>query len=135
MIEDITERKRSEQRLRDAQKMEAVARLVGGVAHDFNNLLTGIMLYCDLLAAGVERDSSLRRHTEEIRMAVEQGAALIQQLLAISRQHAVEPQILCPNLLVNTTHNLLSQLVGETIVLKLQLEPGLDKVRLDPAQL
>ena len=135
MIVDMTERKRSEQRLRQAQKMEAVARLVGGVAHDFNNLLTGIMLYCDLLSAGLERDSSLRRHTEEIRMAGEQGAALIQQLLAISRQHAVEAQILCPNLLVNSTRNLLGRLVGESIALELQLEPGLGNVRLDPAQL
>jgi two-component system, cell cycle sensor histidine kinase and response regulator CckA len=135
MIEDITERKRAEQRLREGQKMEAIGRLVGGVAHDFNNLLTGIMLYCDLLIAGLDGGSSLRRHAEEIRMAGEQGGALIQQLLAISRQQAIEPQVICPNRQIVATHNLLRRLIGESIVLKLQLEPNLGKVKIDPAQL
>jgi two-component system, cell cycle sensor histidine kinase and response regulator CckA len=97
MIEDITERKQAEQRLREAQKMEAVGRLVGGVAHDFNNLLTGIMLYCDLVLPGLDPGSSLHHHAAEIHMAGEQGAALIQQLLAFSRQPSVEPRILCLN--------------------------------------
>lgn len=82
MTEDVTERKRAEQRLREAQEMEVIGRLVGGVAHDFNNLLTGIMLYCDLLIAGLEARSHLMHHAEEIRMAGQQGSALIQQLLA-----------------------------------------------------
>jgi two-component system, cell cycle sensor histidine kinase and response regulator CckA len=135
MIEDITERKGAEQRLRESQKMEAIGRLVGGVAHDFNNLLTGITLYCDLLIAGLDPGSALRRHAEEIRMAGEQGGALIQQLLAISRQQPVEPQVICPNVLIEGTHNLLSRLIGESIVLKLQLEPSLGKIKIDPAQL
>jgi PAS domain S-box-containing protein len=135
MIEDITERKRSEQRLREAQKMEVVGRLVGGVAHDFNNLLTGIMLYCDLLRAGLDPDSNLRHHAEEIRMAGEQGAALIQQLLAVSRQQVIEPQILCPNQLFEKTRNLLDHLIGENIELKLQFKPDLGNVKIDPAHL
>src|ERR1700756_1389737 len=94
MAEDITERKLAEHRLREAQKMEVIGRLVGGVAHDFNNLLTGVTLYCDLLLAGLDRRSPLRHHAEEIRMAGEQGAALIQQLLAISRKQVAEPKIL-----------------------------------------
>lgn len=73
MTDDITERKRAEQRLREAQKMEVVGRLVGGVAHDFNNLLTGITLYTDLLIAGLPPGSRLLHHAEEIRMAGEQG--------------------------------------------------------------
>ena len=73
--------------------MEVMGRLVGGVAHDFNNLLTGIMLYCDLLIAGLHRDSRLMRHAEEIRMAGQQGGALIQQLLAAARRQVVEPRI------------------------------------------
>ena len=135
MIEDITERKRAEQRLRETQKMEAIGRLVGGVAHDFNNLLTGITLYCDLLVAGLGRNRNLRRHAEEIRMAGEQGGALIQQLLAISRQQAVEPKVVGPNLLIESTRNLLGRLIGQSIELKLWLEPNLGNVRIDPAQL
>ena len=86
MTEDIRERRQAEERLREAEKMEAAGRLVSGVAHDFTNLLTGIMLYCDLLIAGLDGDSRCLRHVEEIRMAGEQGAALIQQLLAVARQ-------------------------------------------------
>jgi two-component system cell cycle sensor histidine kinase/response regulator CckA len=135
MLEDITERKRAEQRLREAEKMEAVGRLVGGVAHDFNNLLTGIMLYCDLLRAGLDPGSSLHHHAEEIRMAGEQGAALIQQLLAISRQQPLEPRILCLNEIIGGTWNLLGRLIGEKIELKVCLDPKLGIVKMDPAQI
>jgi len=89
--DDVSQQKRSEQHLRESQKMEAVGRLLGGVAHDFNNLITGIMLYCDLLIAGLGSDRRLRHHAQEIRMAGEQSAALIQQLLAVARPQVVEP--------------------------------------------
>jgi signal transduction histidine kinase len=134
MTEDITARKRAEQRLREAQKMEVVGRLVGGVAHDFNNLLTGITLYCDLLLTGLDPGSRLRHHAEEIRMAGEQGAALIQQLLAISRRQVVEPQILSLNDVVANTHNLLSRLLGDKFKLVLHLQKSLGNVKIDPAQ-
>ena len=134
MTEDITARKRAEQRLREVQKMEVVGRLVGGVAHDFNNLLTGITLYCDLLLTGLDPGSRLRHHAEEIRMAGEQGAALIQQLLAISRRQVVEPQILSLNDVVANTHNLLSRLLGDKFKLVLHLQKSLGNVKIDPAQ-
>ncbi len=134
IAENITERKRSEQRLREAQKMEVIGRLVGGVAHDFNNLLTGISLYCDLLLAGLQGGSRLRHHAEEIRMAGEQGATLIQQLLAISRQQVVEPRVLCLNQTIAGTRNLLSRLIGENIDLDIQLGDRLGNVKMDPAQ-
>jgi PAS domain S-box-containing protein len=134
MIEDITERRHAEERLREAQKMEVVGRLVSGVAHDFNNLLTGIMLYCDLLIAGLDRDSRLLRHAEEIRMAGEQGGALIQQLLAAARQQSVEPRVLSLNDIVLKTRNLLSRLLGEKFELVLELENDLGMVKIDPAQ-
>jgi two-component system cell cycle sensor histidine kinase/response regulator CckA len=134
MTEEITERKLAEQRLREAQKMEIVGRLVGGVAHDFNNLLTGIMLYCDLLMAGLDRGSRLMHHAEEIRIAGQQGGALIQQLLAISRQQVVEPKILCVNDVILGTKNLLSRLLGENFELQTLLGDGLGDVRMDPAQ-
>ena len=84
----------TEQQLRDAHKMEAIGRLVGGVAHDFNNLLTGMVLCSELILAGLAKNSRLRRFAEEIRSAGEQGAGLIQQLMAVARQRAVEPCLL-----------------------------------------
>jgi len=135
MTEDISERKRAEQRLREAQKMEVIGRLVGGVAHDFNNLLTGIHLYCDLLLAGLEKESRLHHHAEEIRMAGEQGAALIQQLMAISRQQVVEPRILSLNDVIANTRNLLSRLLGEKFELVTRLDSDLALVKMDPAQI
>jgi len=134
MTEEITEQKRAEQRLREAQKIEAIGRLVGGVAHDFNNLLTGIMLYCDLLTSGLEKGSRLRNHAEEIRMAGEQGAALIQQLLAIGRQQVVEPRVLSLNDVISDTRNLLSRLIRENIRLVFHLADDLGKVKIDPTQ-
>ena len=134
VVDEITEYKRAERRLRDAQKMEAIGRLVGGVAHDFNNLLTGIMLYCDLLTAGLSEDTRMRHHAEEIRMAGDQGAALVQQLLAIARQQVAEPRILCVNSKIVDTREMLSRLIGENIELRTELDPALGKVRLDPSQ-
>src|SRR5208337_5289835 len=111
MLADATERKRVDEHLREAEKMEVIGRLAGGVAHDFNNLLTGILLYCDLLSAGLEDAGSetgrlenrglanfgleanqLRQHVEEVRMASQQGAALTHQLLAIARKQAADPR-------------------------------------------
>jgi two-component system, cell cycle sensor histidine kinase and response regulator CckA len=133
ILEEVTEYKRAERQLRDAQKMEVIGRLVGGVAHDFNNLLTGIMLYCDLLAAALQEQKTLR-YADEIRMAGEQGAALVQQLLAISRQHVVEPRILCLNIKIADTRDLLSRLIGDNLVLCTELDPTLGNVRMDPTQ-
>lgn len=134
MAEDITERKLAEQRLREAQKMEVIGRLVSGVAHDFNNLLTGVTLYCDLLLAGLDRKSPLRHHAEEIRMAGEQGAALIQQLLAISRKQVIEPKVLSLNEVISGTRGLLARLIGEKFELKTALKKNLGLLRIDPAQ-
>ena len=82
---DISRHRHTEEQLREAQRLEAVGRLVGGVAHDFNNLLTGMMLYCDLLIGELGKDTRSHRHAQEMRMAGENGAALVQQLLNIAR--------------------------------------------------
>jgi two-component system, cell cycle sensor histidine kinase and response regulator CckA len=134
MVEDITERKRAEQQLRESQKMEAIGRLVGGVAHDFNNLLTGIMLYCDLMLAALNGKSRLRHHAEEIRLAGEHGAALIQQLLAVARQQVVEPRVLSINESIQEMKNLLARLIGENIELQTDLSHDLRPIKMDPAQ-
>jgi CheY-like chemotaxis protein len=114
--------------------MEVIGRLVGGVAHDFNNVLTGILLYCDLLIAGLERGSRHMHQAEEIRLAGQLGSALIQQLLAISRQQVVEPRLLSLNEVILSTRNLLSRLLGEKYELVTKLKRDLGNVKMDPAQ-
>jgi two-component system, cell cycle sensor histidine kinase and response regulator CckA len=132
--EDLAERLLTEQQLRDAHKMEAIGRLVGGVAHDFNNLLTGMVLCSELILAGLEENHRLRRFAEEIRKAGEQGAGLIQQLMAVARQRAVEPRLLCLNAVVSDVRNLLTRLIGEDIELVAELADDLGFVKMDPAQ-
>ena len=114
--------------------MEAIGRLVGGVAHDFNNLLTGMVLCSELILAGLEENHRLRRFAEEIRKAGEQGAGLIQQLMAVARQRAVEPCLLSVNDVISDVRNLLSRLIGENIELVAELADDLGLVRMDPAQ-
>jgi two-component system cell cycle sensor histidine kinase/response regulator CckA len=133
-IRDIGPQKQTEQRLRESQKMEAIGRLLGGVAHDFNNLLTGIMLYCDLLINGLGKDSRSQRHAREMRMAAEQGAGLVQQLLAVSRPQTTESRVFVLNDVVAGSEDLLTRLMGETIVLITSLADDLGAVRMDPAK-
>ena len=134
MIEDVTECKRAEQQLRESHKMEAIGRLAGGVAHDFNNLLTGIMLYSDLLKAGLAGESRLASYVDEIHLASEHGGALIQQLLGIAKRQVVQPRILSLNEVVSGMQNLLSRLIGEHIAFKTDFDPDLGQVLMDPTQ-
>jgi len=113
--------------------MEAIGRLVSGVAHDFNNLLTGVMLCSDLLLAGLEKQSPLRRYAEEIRIASTHGAALIQQLLAVAGQGAVTASLLSFNEAIASLRNLLVRLIGEDIELVTHLSDDLAMVKMDPA--
>src|SRR5262249_34174321 len=133
-LEDVTEQRQAERRVRGSQKMGAVGGFVGGVAHDFNNLLTGIMLYGDLLRNGVKSGTRLRHHAGEIRTATDHGAALIQQLLSVARQQVVEPRVLCLNTVVAEMSSLLTKLIGENIELTTELDPTLGSVKIDPAQ-
>ncbi len=126
LLEDASERKHTDERLRQAEKMELIGRLAAGVAHDFNNLLTGILLYCDLLLPSLEVDEPPHRYVEEIRLASEQGAALTHQLLAIARKQ--EPaRVSAMNEIVASSENLLRRLMGERIELitALDAEAGL----------
>ncbi len=124
-----------EEQLRQSQKMEAVGRLAAGVAHDFNNLLTAVMLYSGLLLNQLGPNSRLRRHADEIRMVSERGAALVGQLLMFSRQAATEPRPINLNEGIGEILELLRRMLGENVELVTQLEPGLEAVKADAAQM
>src|SRR5271155_960376 len=121
------------EQLGNAQRMEAIGRLVSGVAHDFNNLLTGVVLCSDLLLAGLEKQSRLRRYAQEIRIAAGHGTELIQQLLTVARQGAVTASLLSFNDAIAGLRNLLVRLIGEDIELITHLADDLGMVKMDPA--
>ena len=135
VITDITARKRLEDQLRQAQKMEAVGRLAGGIAHDFNNLLTVIVGYGDILTQGLEPGSLAASRALEIVNAAEKAAALTKQLLAVSRLQVSHPKLLDINPIVQNMSNMLRRLIGEDIELSLALDPALGTVRCDPNQI
>jgi two-component system cell cycle sensor histidine kinase/response regulator CckA len=126
---------RRDAELRQAQKMEAVGRLAGGVAHDFNNVLTAIFGYADLLLDQFTDDDPRRADVREIRSAAERAAALTRQLLAFSRKQMIQPRILDLNEVVGSLEKLLSRLVGEDIPVEIRAAEHLWKVRADPGQI
>jgi two-component system cell cycle sensor histidine kinase/response regulator CckA len=123
-----------EQSLIESVRMEAFGRVACGVAHDFNNLLTGIMLYCDLLIAGLENNCQLRCHAEEIRGAGLDGVALIQRLMNVARPQLVEACLLSANEVITGSKNFMARLLGEQIELVTALADDLGYVRMNPAQ-
>ncbi len=134
LAEDAPRNQEAEQRLRQAERLEAVGRLAGGVAHDFNNLLTGVLLYCDLLMANLEPGHRVRKYAEEIRNAGMQATGLVRQLLAVARPTTREPRLLSLNEIAEGMRNLLVRLIGENIELKFQLDPNLGLIKMDPTQ-
>jgi PAS domain S-box-containing protein len=135
VIADMTDRKRLEEQFRQAQKMEAVGRLAGGVAHDFNNLLTVIGGYTQMLLEAMQADNPLRPSIEEIDRASASAAALTQQLLAFSRRQIVTPQVLDLNQLVAGLDKMLHRLIGEDIELLTLCPPELPSVKVDAGQI
>jgi len=134
-VRDITEHRRLEEQFRQAQKIEAVGRLAGGVAHDFNNLLMVIRGYSDLLLEELKPADSRRRALEEIRKAGERAATLTRQLLAFSRKQVLQPQILDLNAVVSNINTMLRRLIGEDIELTMLPGAALDRVQADPGQI
>jgi PAS domain S-box-containing protein len=133
--ENISDRKRSEAQLMQAQKMESVGRLAGGVAHDFNNLLTVINGYSSFLLSGLNADDPLRSYAEEIATAGERAAGLTRQLLAFSRKQVIEPKPLDLNAIVRESAAMLRRLIGDDIVLETHLDSLLGQVMADPDQI
>ncbi|HXE56427.1 MAG TPA: ATP-binding protein, partial [Gemmatimonadales bacterium] len=127
--------RRSEEQLRQAQKMEAVGRLAGGVAHDFNNLLTSMLGYADLVLAELPAGHPVRADVEEIQRAGQRAASLTRQLLAFSRRQVTRPRPVSLNTVVLDVERMLRRLLGEDVRLTLELAPRLGTVLADPAQL
>ncbi|MGQ0811468.1 MAG: response regulator [Nitrospiraceae bacterium] len=141
-LAERTERKKAEEALRQserqfrqAQKMEAVGRLAGGLAHDFNNLLTVIMGYSQVLLNELGAQHSLRSKIAETQKAGERAAVLIRQLLAFSRKQPLEPRIVSLNAVVMNVEAMLRRLVGENIQLIIERDPDDGYVKADPGQL
>ena len=134
ILRDISVRKRTEDELRQAQKMEAVGHLAGGIAHEFNNYLGVIMGYSDLLAQDETQNESVRLTATEINTATERAASLTRQLLAFSRKQILEPSVLDLNKSIRETHNLLRRLISANIDIIPVLQPDLGQVRADPVQ-
>ncbi len=134
-LEDLRERRRIEEQLYQAQKMEAIGNLTGGIAHDFNNMLTVVIGNIDLAARSGEKDPQLRELLDGAMSACLRGADLTKQLLAFGRRQTLKPDIVDVNVLVRNSVKLLSRTLGEQIVIELIDEPKLWPVEIDPAQL
>ncbi len=134
-IRDMTERKKVEAQLQQAQKMEAVGQLTGGVAHDFNNLLTVIVGNLQLVEEIAEQDEATKKPIDAALDAAMRGAALTKRLLAFSRQQLLAPKVLDVNKLVNGLEPLLHRTLGDDIDVRVKLEEELWLTRVDPSQL
>src|SRR5208282_4795072 len=133
--QDVTERKRLENQFRQAQKMEAVGRLAGGVAHDFNNLLTIINGYSEMVLERLDSSDPTRGQLEEIRKAGERAGSLTRQLLAFSRQQVLAPRVLDLNTLVADVEKMLRRLIGEDIEMAIVRGSALGQVKADQGQI
>jgi two-component system, cell cycle sensor histidine kinase and response regulator CckA len=132
---DVTDRRRLEEQFLQAQKMEAVGRLAGGVAHDFNNVLSVITGYAELVRRDQPAGSAAARRLDGLIGAVDRAAGLTRQLLTFSRKEPVERRVLDPGALITGMADMLRRLIGEEIQLVTYLSPALGQVRADPGQL
>jgi two-component system cell cycle sensor histidine kinase/response regulator CckA len=140
VIRDITERRRAEDenrlleaRLQQAQRLESLGQLAGGVAHDFNNLLAAILNYADLITGELEDPESVKKDIAEIKRAAERAAALTHQLLIFGRLEVVKPEIINMNEIIADVENLLRSTIGEHVDLRMDLADHLWPIKVDPS--
>jgi len=131
---DISERRHLEQQLRQAQKMEAIGQLAGGVAHDFNNLLMVIRGYTELMLDGAPHDDPRQAHGTKVLRAADRAHALTQQLLAFGRKQVSAPKVLNLSAVLNEMSKMLPPLIGEDVELTIVSHLGLGNVNADPGQ-
>jgi nitrogen-specific signal transduction histidine kinase len=135
-VRDISETRRLEEQLRQAQKMEAIGRLAGGIAHDFNNLLTTVLGYSDLVLKDLGPGDPHTAELMEIKRAAERASTLTRQLLAFGRKQILSPQVLDLNAAVLGTEKMLRRLIGEDVVLHVALDESTPLwVRADAGQI
>ena len=134
IVQDVTERHTLEAQYQQAQKMEAIGRLAGGVAHDFNNLLTAILGYSGLLLSAMAADDPRRSDLTEIQKAGTSAASLTRQLLAFSRRQIIEPTLLNLNDVVSDMRGMLERVIGEDVTIHLGLPPDVSRVKTDRGQ-
>jgi PAS domain S-box-containing protein len=132
---DVGERRRLEEQLRHAQKMEAVGQLAGGVAHDFNNHLTAIMSFAGFARGALPEGHAARADLAELQQAAERAAQLTRQLLAFSRRQVLQPRVIDLGEVVLGLENMLRRVLGEQVALSVQVSPGAGCVRADAGQL
>lgn len=135
LVTDVTEKKRLESHLQQAQKMEAIGRLAGGVAHDFNNLLMVILGYSDSILNKLDDADPIRDKVSEIHAAGQRAANLTSQLLAFSRKQILQMQTVQLNAIVSNIISMLRRLLGEDIQISLDLDDDLGDISADPTQL
>jgi PAS domain S-box-containing protein len=134
-VGDITEHKQLANQFLQAQKMEAVGRLAGGLAHDFNNLLTAILGYAELMLMELSEDSPLRQYIAEIIKTTDHASSLTRQLLAFSRKQIMRLQTINLNTVITDMENIFRRILGEDVELFTLLDPALGAIQADPGQL
>jgi PAS domain S-box-containing protein len=132
---DLSDRRELEEQFRQAQKMEAVGRLAGGVAHDFNNILMVITAYTEMMREQLSRDDRLQKNLAEVLNAAGKAAALTRQLLAFSRKQVLLPRVIDLNSVVEDTLMMIQRLIGEDIELSVSVGDALWAVKADPGQI
>ena len=134
-ITDLSDRRELEEQFRQAQKMEAVGRLAGGVAHDFNNVLMVIKAYTEIMQEQLGPGNGFRNNLDQVQNAAERAAALTHQLLAFSRKQVLLPRIIDLNAVVEDSLKMIRRLIGEDVELNVSLDKSLWAVKADPGQI
>ena len=135
LMEDISEQKKLQEQLLQAQKMESIGSLAGGIAHDFNNILTVIKGYSDMILRKINKSHPLYKDISLIRSAGEKAENFTRQILAFSRKQIYQPHIIDLNQVITDMEKMMRRMIGEDINIKMSLEPDIPRIKADPSQI